>query len=100
LIIDQDARALSEQENKVCVKLYEQGAKIKAHFGRGKRSVLQLHRRWQPDVFRDYPALLLRDDLNPLHHAKGLLWLTETELGVPPGILYLLGICGYTTGQG
>jgi hypothetical protein len=39
----------------------------------------------QPDVFaartRDPPALLLRDDLNPLHHAKGMLCLTETEWG-------------------
>jgi hypothetical protein len=39
----------------------------------------------QPDVFaartRDPPALLLRDDLNPLHHAKGMLCLTETDWG-------------------
>jgi hypothetical protein len=55
----------------------------------------------QPDVSaartRDPPALLLRADLNPLHHAKGMLFLTETEWGCLRWVPYSSSIYGQGT---
>jgi hypothetical protein len=84
--------------NKTQRGAYVHGAKTKEGLGKGKRSVLLLVPGGQPDVFaartRDPPALLLRDDLNPLHHAKGMLCLTETEWGCLRLVLDLRSIYG------